>query len=57
MHELKTGICYFLDSYGKGLSLTRFANDPFSKTQVPSREFEKDDNLRIWVKRNVELFS
>ena len=28
-----------------------------SKTQVPSREFEKDDNLRIWEKRNVELFS
>ena len=30
MHELKTGICYFWDDYGKVLSLTRFANDPFT---------------------------
>ena len=30
MHELKTGICYLWDDYGKVLSLTRFANDPFT---------------------------
>ena len=30
MHERKTGICYFWDDYGKVLSLTRFANDPFT---------------------------
>ena len=30
MHELKTGICYFWDDYGKVLSLIRFANDPFT---------------------------
>ena len=36
MHDLKTGllicrqICYFLDVSGKVLSLTRFANDPYT---------------------------
>ena len=30
MHELKIGIFYSLDDYGKVLSLSRFANDPFA---------------------------
>ena len=30
MHAQKTGIYYFLDDCGKVLSLTRFANDPFT---------------------------
>ena len=30
INELKKGIYYSLDDYGKVLSLSRFANDPFA---------------------------
>ena len=60
MHERKTGICYFWDDYGKVLSLTRFANDPFTLYNQLNAgrlaRIRKDEKVWIWVKRNAELF-